>query len=99
MVDYRKLPADEFVAWHDKYKAEHGYPLPGRNAATGKVVDVGWTTEYTDPVVDAGVAVFVVDIADPAKRPGQPVTKAEFDAVVAKLDPVAVDVDAEPVMP
>jgi len=37
-----------FETWHEQWKHDHGYPLQGRNAETGELVDVGWTTEYTD---------------------------------------------------
>ena len=46
----------DFKTWHDKYKADNGYPLPGRNALTGEIqpLAVGPTTDYAAPAeVDA----------------------------------------------
>ena len=37
-----------FEMWHAQWKHDHCYPIRGRNAATGKLVDIGWTTDYTD---------------------------------------------------
>lgn len=62
MTEYRSLSEAEFIAWHEKYKQDNGYPLQGRNAATGELVDVGWTTEYTAPIkVDETDVRFTVD--------------------------------------
>ena len=54
----------DFKTWHDKYKADNGYPLPGRNALTGELqpLTVGPTTDYADPVeVDATDVRVTVD--------------------------------------
>ena len=56
MTEWRSLSRADFKTWHDQYKADNGYPLPGRNALTGELQPpgVGETTEYVAPVeVDA----------------------------------------------
>lgn len=92
------MTAAQFKAWHDSYKADRGYPLQGRNAATGEPVDVGWTTEYTAPVVvDAGDVRFEVDPKDvpvlPGKKAARPVFKADdtLDVAKSKADQAALE--------
>lgn len=57
MTSWRTLSRAEFDAWHAAYKQAHGFPLPGRNAATGELVPAptGVTTDYTTPT-DVGTA-------------------------------------------
>ena len=52
MTEWRSLSRAAFKTWHDQYKSDNGYPLPGRNAATGEIqpLTVGPTTEYVVPV-------------------------------------------------
>lgn len=59
-----QMPTDTYTAWHAQYKADHGYPLPGRNAETGEVVATGATTNYTLPVVTAAGNVVVAVSAE-----------------------------------
>jgi len=86
----------EFDAWHDQYKADNGYPLPGRNALTGelKPPGVGETTEYVTPIevsaTDVRVA-FEDDMLDkPGKASWEPAYKEDgtIDAVNSKIEPV-----------
>lgn len=101
MIDWRSASKAEFEAWHEQYKRDNGYPLQGRNAATGELVDIGWTTEYTAPIeVDATDVRFVVDSKVSTSKPGRaslaPVRKADGSVNIAasKADQVAL---AEPV--
>ena len=78
-----------FGLWHTKYKADNGYPLHGRNAATGEIqpLDVGPTTDYTECVeVDhADVRVDVGDIDDkPGRASGAPVYNDDGTVNVTK---------------
>jgi hypothetical protein len=52
MTIWRTMTRAEFDVWHAEYLNEQGYPLPGRNAATGKLAPapVGVTTAYTSPI-------------------------------------------------
>lgn len=52
MTQWRTMTRAEFDVWHAAYKQANGYPLPGRNAATGELVPTptGVTTEYTAPI-------------------------------------------------
>ena len=99
MTEWRSLSRADFKTWHDKFKSDNGYPLHGRNAATGEIqpLDVGPTTDYVVPVeVDrADVRVDVGDIDDkPGRASGAPVynddgtvnvTKSKAGAQLAEL--------------
>ena len=71
MTEWRSLSRADFKTWHDQYKADNGYPLPGRNALTGEIqpLTVGPTTDYVAPVevddTDVRVA-FGDDVLDDA---------------------------------
>lgn len=72
MSEWRSASKAEFDAWHNQYKTDHGYPIQGRNAATGELVDIGWTTDYTTAVaVDASDVRFIVDAKAGTARPGK----------------------------
>lgn len=94
-AEERQMTKAEFVAWHEAFKKANGYPLQGRNAATGELVDIGWTTEYVDfvEISPADVRV-VIDVAElqrakvPAPAPGK------LAAVPAVL--VTAELAAEP---
>ena len=61
-----------FKTWHNKYKADNGYPLPGRNALTGEIqpLTVGPTTEYAE-CVEVDHADVRVDVGDIDDKPGR----------------------------
>jgi len=63
-----------FETWHEQWKIDHHYPIQGRNAATGKLVDIGWTTQYTDskchPEKDDKRVICTIKSADAAVIPG-----------------------------
>ena len=64
MSEWRSLSRADFKTWHTKYKADNGYPLPGRNALTGELqpLTVGPTTDYAAPLeVDAADVRVTVD--------------------------------------
>jgi len=92
MAEFRSLSEAEFNAWHAKFKADNGYPLQGRNAATGELVDVGWTTEYTSPIkVDDTDVRFPVDekvAVKPGRNAPPPKYKADLtlDATASKAE-------------
>lgn len=68
----------EFDAWHEQYKIDNDYPLPGVNAATGRLDPTAApTTAYVEPVV----VVPDVDVRVPA-----------FGEVAALGEPVAAPV-------
>lgn len=98
MTEWRTASKAEFDAWHAQYKAENGYPIQGRNAATGDLVDVGWTTEYTSAEqVTKDDVRFVVDAKDVPVMPGKlssaPARKVDgsIDVVRSKSDQAAAD--------
>lgn len=93
MAEFRSLSLAEFTAWHEKYKSDNGYPLPGRNAKTGQIqpLSIGPTTDYTAPIiidtldvrfpVDEKIAVKLGRLSTP------PVYKSDgtVDTVASKL--------------
>ena len=92
MTEWRSLSRADFKTWHDKYKADNGYPLPGRNALTGEIqpLTVGPTTDYADPVeVDAADVRFdVEDIDDkPGRASAAPVYNADGTVNVTASKP------------
>ena len=98
-MTFRKFTSvAEFDVWHDKYKADNGYPLPGRNAATGEIqpLTVGPTTDYVAPVevddTDVRVA-FGDDVLDdaPGEASWAPTYKDDgtLDVVKSKTEPAS----------
>ena len=101
MTEWRSMSRANFKKWHDKYKSDNGYPLPGRNALTGELEPpgVGETTEYVTPTeVDSTDVRF--DVGDLADKPGKaswaPVHKEDgtIDATKSKATPPAEDLAA-----
>jgi len=95
MTEWRSLSRASFKTWHDQYKADNGYPLPGRNAKTGELEPpgVGETTEYVTPTeVDSTDVRF--DVGDLADKPGvaswEPAYKEDgtIDVAQSKIEPV-----------
>ncbi len=90
----------EFDAWHAAYKTEHRYPVQGRNAASGKLVNIGWTTDYVAPdIIDVNDVRVLLDPAKvldskgvafpiPGKPAPEPVRKADgtIDVVQSKAE-------------
>ena len=96
MTEWRSLSRADFKTWHNKYKADNGYPLPGRNALTGEIqpLTVGPTTDYTAPAEVSATDVrveFEDDVL--ANAPGEaswaPVYKDDgtIDVVKSKTKP------------
>jgi len=101
MAEWRSLSKADFDKWHDKYKADNGYPLPGRNAKTGELEPpgVGETTEYVTPteVDSTDVRFDVGDLDDkPGKASWEPAYKEDgtIDVAKSKIDPPAEDLAA-----
>jgi hypothetical protein len=99
-VIFRSASLAEFDAWHEKYKADHGYPLPGRNALTGEIqpLSIGPTTEYTEPIkIDDTDVRFLVEDKIAAVAPGKPSVPPSrkidgtVDVLRSEADQAAVD--------
>ena len=73
MTEWRSLSRANFKKWHAQYKADNGYPLPGRNALTGELQPpgVGETTEYVVPVEVSATDVRVAFEDDVLIKPGK----------------------------
>ena len=73
MTEWRSLSRADFKTWHDQYKADNGYPLPGRNALTGELQPpgVGETTEFVVPVEVDATDVRVAFEDDVLIKPGK----------------------------
>lgn len=91
MTEWRTLGRDEFAVWHEAYKAAQGYPIPGRNAATGELVEapIGVTTNYTTAAVLGSFDERFVVMMDPddPDLPGDPANDPSwfFDASLTQL--------------
>ena len=94
-MTWRTLTKAEFDAWHAAYLADKGYPMPGRNAATGEIVDTGATTAYASPieVASADCRFVVLMPVDDPDLPGDPANDPSwfFDST---LETLWVDADA-----
>lgn len=106
MTEWRKFSSRaEFDAWHQAYKQANGYPIRGRNAATGKLAPLGTgtTTDYCTPVEVATDDVRVpIDAKLVGAKPGTlasaPVAKLDAKGDVVVSDAPVSDAPAEPVL-
>lgn len=95
-MTWRTLTKAEFDAWHQQYLADNGYPLPGRNAATGELVPAptGVTAAYTNAleVASADCRFTVLMPDDDPDLPGDPAADPSwfFDT---SLETLWVDAD------
>lgn len=106
MTEWRKFSSRaEFDAWHQAYKQANGYPIRGRNAASGKLAPLGTgtTTDYCAPVEIAADDVRApIDARLVGAKPGipasAPIAKLDAKGDVVVSDALVSDAPAEPVL-
>lgn len=104
MTQWRTMTRAEWNAWHTRFKTTNRFPKRGRNAASGKLADVGtgMTSEVAsyDQVDVSDVRVLLPELDDmPGRRSRAVVRDAEGRVDVVRSKTEQVEVDAEPFTP